>query len=305
MTQNRVPAGVRSGGQFANGDRSAPTINLGLNPDDAINAGRDGTGGRPASVIILELGPGGAVRGETNLVRGMPADRPDGTPAEVWFHPDGSIESWRRAGAAERTYFPTGGTVSHVDPRDGSQIAISGSGSGRCIRRGVVAQHEPGTVQSVGLNGAWQSNEPVFEELRDGPGDDPAVSYLRPDGTTSSFTRYTDGRWTHTVDHFPDGRVAVVFSNPDNPIVEGFPADDPVWADIGLEGRQWQGVQPNDALSFADAGVDPDEARAWSRERTGMDAPIALKWRRQGYSPAQAVAETAARRSITGWIGRS
>ena len=274
-----------------------PALSLGVEHDDAIDPRLDGASG---SEIRCQFGPDGRLLGETNLVLGVPADRSDGTPAEVRYHSDGSIESWRRAGASDHTYFPPGGVLSHVDPRDGSHVVIAGDEGGRWIRRGVVARRESWVVPPVGPNGTWQANVPRFEELRDGSGGEPAVSYLRPDGTVSSATRYAGGRWTHTVDYFPDGRVAVVFSNIDNPVVWGFTAGDRVWKDIGLDGEQWQGIQPNDALHFADSDVTSEEARTWSRDRTGLDAPTALKWRRQGHSPDRASAEMAARRVIGG-----
>ncbi|ACV79057.1 hypothetical protein Namu_2711 [Nakamurella multipartita DSM 44233] len=303
MNQNRVPAGVRSGGQFAADERTVPALSLGVAHDDATDPHPDGESG--ASEIRREFGSDGQLLGETNLVLGVAADWPDGTPAAVRYHPDGSIESWRRADASERTYFPPGGALSHVDPRDGSHVVTAGDDGGRWIRRGVVARRESWVVPPVGPNGTWQANVPRFEELRDGPGGEPAVSYVRPDGSVSSATRYAGGGWTHTVDYFPDGQVAVVFSNSENPVVRGFPARDPVWKDIGMDGEQWQGIQPNDALHFADAGVTPEEAQTWSRDRTGMDAPTALKWRRQGYSPDRAAAEMAARRASSGRVSRS
>lgn len=250
MVHNRVPAGVRSGGQFARGWRPAAAISLGDDHDDATGAGRGDPIGGAAFEIRREVSSNGRVLGEKNLVLGVPANRPDGTPAVLRFHPDGSIESWRRAGAAERAYFPAGGSVSHVDPRDGSHVVISRYGGGRCVSRGVVAQRESWVTPPVGPNGTWQANVPRFEELRDGPGGEPAVGYVRPDGTLSSATRYAGCGWTHTVDYFPDGQVAVVFSNTENPVVRGFPAGDRVWADIGLDGGRWQGVHPNDALQF-------------------------------------------------------
>lgn len=298
MNQNRVPAGVRSGGQFAGDERTVPAISLGVAHDGSTDPHPNVESG--ASEIRREVGPDGHLLGETNLVLGVPADRPDGTPAEVRYHPDGSIESWRRADSAKRTYFPPGGALSHVDPRDGSHVVIAGDEGGRWIRRGVVARRDSSTVPTVGPNGTWQANAPRFEELRDGPGGEPSVSYVRADGMVSSATRYAGGGWTHTVDYLPDGRVAVVFSNTENPTVRGFAAGDPVWNDIGLDGGQWEGIQPSDALHFADAAVTSEEARTWSRVRTGMDAPTALKWRRLGHSPDHASAEMAARRASGG-----
>lgn len=186
--------------------------------------------------------------GQTHRSGEVRADWADGTPADLTFHEDGSVATWRRAGDREHVYFPAGGTVSHVDPRDGSHVVVSPNDGGRCTRRGLVAPRVS-SVPPIGRDGGiWQQSPPKFAELRDGPGGEPAVVYTRADGSISSLTRYRDGRWTHTVDFDRSGEPVVVFTNSSHPAVQGFPADDPVWSDLGLDGDRWAGTRPHDAL---------------------------------------------------------
>lgn len=276
--QNRVPAGVRTGGQFTHGRRGPAGVHLDAHPDpvDGDPWSQESPTPPDTTLPVLEqpmrtIGGVPAVVAQTHRAGGVRADWPDGTPADLTFHEDGSIASWRRAGDRDRSYFQAGGTVCHVDPRDSSHVAVSPNDGGRCTQRGLVVRRVS-SVPSIGRDGGiWQQSPPKFAELRDGPGGEPAVVYTRADGSVSSLTRYRDGRWTHTVDFDRSGEPVVVFTNSQLPAVQGFPADDPVWTDLGLDGDRWAGTRPHDAL-LQDARAEGDTA-ADSRAAAGWPPP--------------------------------
>lgn len=153
------------------------------------------------------FGPDGALTHEVHFAAGAPADLPDGIPANRKYHPDGSVAVDTRMGSLASTSYRPGTAVPHLDPRDGSTVLTTPSHrGGRCISRG----HPWHDANTIGFQTDPDGVSPALM-LHDGPGGEPAVRYLRADGSTSSITHYSDGLMRETIDYDRDGRVVAHF----------------------------------------------------------------------------------------------
>ena len=234
--QARVSPGVPAGGQFAPTARAECSVTLQPESLPAADAARRDTRRR--------FTDSGRLVSEQHLAGGVPADLPDGTPAYREFHPDGSVAVEKRASQSVSMGYPPGVQVWHSDQRDGSDVGVEGTGGGRVVRRGRLDVDTEGT-RSL--------------SAQDGPGGEPAVTYLRADGTTSSITRYHGGGWTHTIDFDGAGDPVCVFTNDQNPAARA--RTDHVWRDLGIDPDEWAGLIPGQALHYRGAGVEPPDAR--------------------------------------------
>lgn len=274
---SRVAAGVPTGGQFAATARSESTLELvatthqpGRPPTSVDEPHRPS----PASgrQVLKRFGPDGRLRSEEHRFDGSAADLPDGTTTHREHRSDGSVAFERGARDPVGIELAPGETVSHRDPRDGSLVVTSGNGGGLQIERGRPDTDDP--------------HRSSIHILQDGPGGEPAVTFVRADGTVSSITRHDSGGWTYTVDYYPDGTAACVFTNHQNPATAR--NTHLAWQDIGLDEADWSGLTPSQALTYSGDSVPPAEAIEWTA--VDPDPGRTLRWRRAGHTPASALA---------------